>query len=316
MNNPELPKIVIICGPTGVGKTEFAIRLAQRFGGQIVGADSMQIYRRMDIGTAKPTTEEQASVCHHMVDIVDPDEPFDAAEYGQRAGAVIQGLIAQDRTPFVVGGTGLYIKALVFGLFQARTAEPEARRRLKAQLAQEGPAGLHARLTRLDPQAATRIHRNDAYRILRALEVFECTGRPISDHHGSHGFAQFRYQTLTIGLTLPREQLYARIDQRVEAMLAAGLLEEVRGLLTSGYDPGLKSMQALGYRHMADYLQGRLTWEETLRILKRDHRRYAKRQFTWFNAVAGIRWMLPDQVDDAVAMVATFLLRTPADNFK
>ena len=271
----------------------------------------MQIYRRMDIGTAKPTLAEQAAVRHHMVDIADPDESFDAAEYGQRAGEVIQSLTKQEITPFVVGGTGLYIKALVYGVFQARSADPQARRRLKAQLALEGPAQMHARLTRLDPQAADRIHPNDAYRILRALEVIECTGRPISHHHEAHGFSQARYQTLTLGLTMPREQLYARIDRRVEAMLAAGLLEEVRGLLSRGYDPGLKSMQALGYRHMADFLLGRLGWEEMLRTLQRDHRRYAKRQFTWFNAISGIRWMLPDQVGDAVDMVAAFL-REPA----
>ncbi len=314
VNDSSLPKIIIICGPTGVGKTGFAIRLAQRFGGQIVGADSMQIYRRMDIGTAKPTAEEKARVCHHMVDIVDPDEPFDAAAYGLRAGEVIQGLIAGDVIPFVVGGTGLYIKALVYGLFQGRAVDQEARHRLKAQLAREGPAGLHDRLTRLDPQAAGRIHPNDAYRILRALEVIESTGRSISEHHGTHGFAQARYQALTIGLTLPREQLYARIDQRVEAMLSAGLLEEVRGLLAIGFEEGLKSMQSLGYRHMVDFIRGRLAWEEALRTLKRDHRRYAKRQITWFNAVAGIRWLAPDQIADAAALIEAFLLRTPVAN--
>lgn len=307
MNNSSLPKIIIICGPTGVGKTGFAIRLAQRFGGQIVGADSMQIYRYMDIGTAKPTAEEQARVCHHMVDIVDPDEPFDAAQYGRQAHAVTQGLIARGVMPFLVGGTGLYIKALVYGLFQGKVADLEVRRRLKAQLAAEGIAALHARLAERDPPAAARIHPNDAYRMLRALEVIECTGRPLSDHHQTHGFAQARYQTLTIGLTMPRGQLYARIDQRVEAMLAAGLLEEVRGLLSRGYDQGLKSMQALGYRHMVDFLQGRIGWEQALRTLQRDHRRYAKRQFTWFNAIAGIRWMVPDQVDDAAALVAAFM---------
>jgi tRNA dimethylallyltransferase len=313
VNDSNLPKIVIICGPTGVGKTGFAIRLAQRFGGQIVGADSMQIHRRMDIGTAKPTAEESAAVRHHMVDIVEPDEPFDAAEYGLRASKIVQGLLTEAVVPFVVGGTGLYIKALVYGLFPARGADQAVRQRLCTQLAQEGSAGLHARLGRLDPQAAARIHPNDAYRILRALEVIESTGRSISDHHGNHGFVKTRYQPLTLGLTLPREQLYARIDRRVEAMLAAGLLEEVRGLLDGGYDPGLKSMQALGYRHMTDYLQGRLTWEEALRILKRDHRRYAKRQFTWFNADAGIRWLQPDQLADAIVQVGEFLQKRPSD---
>jgi tRNA dimethylallyltransferase len=307
MNMPDLPKIVIICGPTGVGKTGLAIRLAQRFGGQIVGADSMQVYRGMDIGTAKPTDEEKAAVRHHMVDIVDPDQPFDAAEYGRQAHGIIQGLMAEGVLPFVVGGTGLYIKALVYGLFEGRATDPEARQRTKVQLAQEGAASLHARLARRDPQAAARIHPNDAYRITRALEVIELTGRTLSEHHDAHGFAQARYQTLTIGLTLPREQLYTRIDQRVEAMIAAGLREEVRGLLDRGYDSGLKSMQSLGYRHMADFLQGRLAWDEALRTLKRDHRRYAKRQWTWFNAVADIHWLAPDQENKAAERIAAFL---------
>lgn len=308
MNNPDLPKIVIICGPTGVGKTGMAIRLAQRFGGQIVGADSMQIYRQMDIGTAKPAAEEKAAVRHHMVDIVDPDGAFDAAAYGQQAHHIVQELLADNIRPFVVGGTGLYLKALVYGLFTSRAADGEVRQRLKQQLAQEGAAAMHARLARNDPQAAARIHPNDTYRITRALEVMELTGRALSDHHDAHGFTQARYQTLTLGLTLPRELLYARIDQRVEDMIAAGLLEEVRGLLARGYDSDLKAMQALGYRHMANFIQGRLTWDEALRTLKRDHRRYAKRQWTWFNRIAGILWLAPDQEREAASRIEAFLL--------
>lgn len=307
MNNPELPKIVIICGPTGVGKTAFTIGLARRFDGQIVGADSMQIYRQMDIGTAKPTAEEKTAVCHHMVDILDPDQPFDAAAYGEQAHRVVQALVADGIRPFVAGGTGLYIKSLVYGLFKSRTPGGDVRRQLRRQLEQEGAAALHKRLSTQDAQAAARIHPNDAYRIIRALEVIATTGRSISAHHDVHGFEQARYQTLTVGLTLPREQLYARIDRRVDAMVATGLLEEVRGLLDRGYDPGLKSMQSLGYRHLVDFIQGRLTWEEALRTLKRDHRRYAKRQFTWFNAVPGIRWLAPDQNRQAMAMVERFL---------
>jgi tRNA dimethylallyltransferase len=308
VNNRDLPKIVIICGPTGVGKTDMAIRMAQRFGGQIVGADSMQIYRHMDIGTAKPTAEEKAAVRHHMVDIVDPDRAFDAAVYGQQAHHIVQELLADNTRPFVVGGTGLYLKALVYGLFTSRATDGEARQRFKQQLAREGAAALHARLARNDPQAAARIHPNDTYRIMRALEVMELTGRALSDHHHTHGFAQARYQTLTLGLTLPRERLYARIDQRVDGMVAAGLLKEVRGLMDRGYDPGLKSMQSLGYRHMTDFIQGRLTWDEALRTLKRDHRRYAKRQWTWFNGIAGIHWLAPDQEHEAASRIEAFLL--------
>lgn len=301
------PKIVVICGPTGVGKTSFAIRLAQRFAGQIVGADSMQIYRHMDIGTAKPTAWQKAAVPHHMVDIVDPDEPFDAAAYWREARVVVDQLIAGGIAPFVVGGTGLYIKALVFGMFASRAADRGIRQRLKRQLSREGAAAMHARLMACDAGAADRIHPNDGYRILRALEVIEGTGRPISDHHRGHGFRQARYQVLAIGLALPRELLYARIEQRVDAMIAGGLLDEVRGLLARGYDAQLKAMQSLGYRHMVDYLQGRSDWDETLRTLKRDHRRYAKRQLTWFRADAGVNWLAPDQAQAAADLVSGFL---------
>ena len=283
--------MLVVCGPTGVGKTAFGIDLARRIRGRIVGADSMQIYRGMDIGTAKPTAEEQAAVVHYMVDIVDPDQPFDAAAYARRADAVVRQLKAEGVVPVVVGGTGLYIRALVYGLFDAPPADSALRRRLQTQLDQEGAAALHARLAALDPAAAERIHPNDAYRIVRALEVVTETGRPISEHHSRHGFRRPRYDVLTIGLDMPREQLYARIDRRVDAMLAEGLLDEVRGLLARGYDPQLKSMQSLGYRHMVDYIQGRMDWEEAVRTLKRDHRRYAKRQITWFRSDPEVRWM-------------------------
>lgn len=306
MNTSDPPKIVIVCGPTGVGKTAFAIELAKRFGGEIVGADSMQIYRRMDIGTAKPTAEEKAAVPHHMVDIIAPDEPFDAAAYGRWADAIVTQLLADNKVAFVVGGTGLYIKALIYGLFNGRTVDDRVRQTLQARLADEGAPALHAALKNRDPMAAARIHPNDAYRILRAMEVVETTGRAISEFHDAHHFGKARYRALYLGLTLPREQLYARIDGRVDAMIEAGLLEEVRGLLSSGYGPELKSMQSLGYRHMIAYIQGELTWDEALRTLKRDHRRYAKRQLTWFKAVDGMHWLAPDEIDTAAERVGRF----------
>jgi len=305
VNTSDPPKIVIVCGPTGVGKTAFAIELAKRFGGEIVGADSMQIYRRMDIGTAKPTAEEKAAVPHHMVDIIAPDEPFDAAAYGRWADAIVTQLLADNKVAFVVGGTGLYIKALIYGLFKGRTVDDRVRQTLQAQLADEGAPALYAALKDRDPSAA-RIHPNDTYRILRALEVVETTGRAISEFHEAHHFGKARYRAFYIGLTLPREQLYTRIDGRVDAMIAAGLLEEVRGLLSSGYGPELKSMQSLGYRHMIAYIQGKLTWDEALRTLKRDHRRYAKRQLTWFKAVDGMHWLAPGEIDAAAEQVGRF----------
>jgi tRNA dimethylallyltransferase len=303
----DLPKIVVICGPTGVGKTSFAIAMARRFGGQIVGADSMQIYRYMTIGTAKPTAEEKAAVPHHMVDVIDPRQPFDAALYAEQAHYIIQGLIEHGIHVFVVGGTGLYIKALIYGLFQSSISNTVIRQKLRIQMGREGAAAMHTRLAAKDPKAAERIHPNDAYRILRAMEVIEATGRTISAHHRTHGFSKPRFQTLSIGLELPREQLYARIDRRVDAMVAAGLLEETHMLIDRGYDPALKAMQSLGYRHMVDFIRGKLTWEETLRTLKRDHRRYAKRQLTWFNAVEGTHWLSPDQVQEGIGLIERFL---------
>lgn len=302
----EKPKIVIICGPTGIGKTAVAVDLAQHFSGQIIGADSMQVYKYMDIGTAKPTAEEQNRVDHHMIDIVEPDETFDAARYAGLARAKIFALNRQNITPFVVGGTGLYIKALLYGLFNAAVSDPDVRRRLKEEAAVHGSEYLHARLCRLDPESARRLHTHDTYRILRALEVVETTGKPISRHHQEHGFLEQPFRSLKIGLNMDRAILYEGIDARVDAMISAGFVEEVRNLLARGYAGDLKSMQSIGYRHMIDYIEGRLSWEECMRTLKRDHRRYAKRQLTWFGADPEIIWKEPRQMNAIRIIIEKF----------
>ena len=299
----------MVAGPTGVGKTRFAIELALHLGAQIVGADSMQIFRHLNIGTAKPTVEELAAVRHHLVDCVDPESHFDAAEYGRLAGSVVRRLAAEGVVPLVVGGTGLYIKALIYGLFAVQPADTAVRERLCREGQELGTVGLHRRLAAADPCAAERIHVNDLLRIVRALEVIELTGRPVSDQQAEHGFRKPCFEALTIGLNLPREQLYQRIDQRVEAMLAAGLEEEVRRLLGAGFSPALKPMQALGYRHMTDYVQGRLDYAEMVRTLKRDHRRYAKRQLTWFRADPAVVWLAPDEMGRALKTANVFLNR-------
>lgn len=300
-------KIIVICGPTGVGKTRFAITLARQFGGEIVGADSMQIYRWMDIGTAKPTTQERAQSVHHMVDIVEPDQDYDAAIYAEQADKCISQLEEMGKVPLVVGGTGLYIKALVHGLTGGAPTDSGVRNQLLKELAASGAAFLHQRLGELDPESAKRIHPNDRHRILRALEVFQITGRSISSHHSDHGFSALRYNPIYIGLTTPREQLYDRINKRVEIMLAEGLVDEVRSLLDRGFGPELKSMQSLGYRHMVNFIQGRLAWDEAVRTLKRDHRRYAKRQMTWFGANPNVTWLAPDQLREAAELIADFI---------
>ena len=301
------PRILVVCGPTGIGKTRTAMDLARRFRGEIVGADSMQIYRYMDIGTAKPTAAEQSRVKHFMVDIVDPDTAYDAARYAREAGQAVQGLHQRGLIPVVAGGTGLYIKALLHGLFDSRPPDPGYRRQLEQAADAHGTAHLHALLSARDPAAAADIHVNDRFRIIRALETFQATGRPISALQQAHGFARSRFAAFKIGLTMPRQALYERIDRRVDQMVAAGLLEEVRGLLARGYHAGLKSMQSIGYRHMVDYLQHGVSWEETLRLLKRDTRRYAKRQFTRFRADPEIVWTAPHDLASLAPAVETFL---------
>jgi tRNA dimethylallyltransferase len=303
------PDIIVICGPTGIGKTATAIALAEAYQGEIVGADSMQIYREMEIGTAKPTPEEQARVPHHMVDIIPPDAPFDAARYEKMAREIVFDLHARGKLPIIAGGTGFYIKALTRGLFDTIPTNPEVRQRLQAEAGALSGGEFHRRLVACDPETARKLHPNDTYRIVRALEVFEVSGRPLSEHHKDHQFGDRPFRQLDIGLTIPREALYSRIDTRVDMMLEAGLLNEVRGLMEKGYGPELKSMQSIGYRHMADFLQGRLPWEEAVRTMKRDTRRYAKRQMTWFKTGPDIHWMAPDRIETMKQLVKDFLTK-------
>ena len=301
------PRIIVICGPTAAGKTAAGIEVARAVGGEIVSADSMQVYRYMDIGTAKPTAAEQAAVRHHLIDVVDPDEPFDAAAYMTRARQVLAELIRRGRPPVVVGGTGLYIKALLYGLFRSEAHDPDVRARLHAEADAAGAAALHARLEACDPDTAARLHPNDRARILRALEVFEVTGRPISELQRGHRFGEAPFRALKIGLSLERETLYRQIDRRVEAMLAAGLEAEVRGLLARGYGAQLKPMQSIGYSHMAACIAGRVDMGECIRTLQRDTRRFAKRQLTWFRADSGIVWMPPERVTESIRRAKAFL---------
>lgn len=304
---PERPSLIVISGPTCVGKTEVAMALAEPLGAEIISADAMQVYRHMDIGTAKASPEQRARVRHHLIDVVDPDEPFSAAHFETMAGARVQDLHQKGLPIFVVGGTGLYIKALTRGLFPSKGQDGDVRKGLRKEAETLGLEALYRRLQQVDPAAAEGIHPNDTYRIMRALEVHQITGQPISRHHGDHGFRDVRYRILAIGLTLDRNILYDRINKRVDLMLGSGLLEEVRWLLDHGYPSTLKPMHSIGYRHMGDYLEGRVTWDETLRLLKRDTRRYAKRQLTWFKADPDIHWLEPGQVDDMRKRIDSFL---------
>ena len=303
----QKPSLVIISGPTGVGKTDVAIALAAPLGAEIIGADAMQVYRYMNIGTAKPTEEQCARVRHHLIDVVRPDEPFNAVLFRAMADAAIRDLEQKGRPIFVVGGTGLYIKALTQGLFPAQQQNGAVRKSLENQAETLGLDALYQRLQGVDPVSAARIHPNDTYRIIRALEVHHVTGKPISYHQSVHGFRDFRYRTLKIGLTAKRNILYDRINMRVDLMLGSGLLEEVEWLLGHGYPSTLKSMRSIGYRHVSDHLEGRRSWDETVRLFKRDTRRYAKRQLTWFGADPEIHWLEPGQRDDMRKKIDSFL---------
>lgn len=297
--------MAVLTGPTGVGKTALAIRLAQELGAQIVNADSLQVYRELDIGTAKPTWEERALVPHHLLDVVFPDQDFDAADYYRLGRRVLADLQQRGIPPLVVGGTGLYIRVLLHGICEDGVPDATARQQLQEELQSQGLPALYDRLCRLDPATAARLHPHDTCRILRALEVIAASGRQLSEQQQAHRFADSPYRSLVIALNRPREELYARIEARVAAMLAQGLVAEVQDLRRR-YSTSLKPMQSLGYRHVSAFLDGRLTWDDMVAQLQRDTRRYAKRQLTWFRAEPHVHWLAPEQVDQALDLLRQF----------
>ena len=298
------PPLIAIVGPTAVGKSALAINLAREFRGEIVSADSRQVYRGMDIGTAKPSATDRQAVAHHLLDLVNPNESFTLAEYQRLAYAVIAQIHARGNVPFLVGGTGLYVRAVLEGLTIPRVLPDPAQRQ---ELERQDAATLYARLSQLDPRAAAKIDPRNKRRVIRALEVCQATGQPISELQTARAPD---YRILRIGLTMPREQLYARINARVDQMIAAGLIEEVRALLARGYAANLPAMSGLGYRHIAAYLNGTLTRDEAIRLLKRDTRRFVHHQYSWFRLDdPRIRWynLAESSEADLRAAVAEFL---------
>ena len=300
-------KIVVICGPTGIGKTKLSLFLAESFNGAIVSADSMQIYRYMDIGTAKPDAGEMRGIDHYMINIVDPDAPYDAAVFYREGRQAIADIYKQSQIPFVVGGTGFYIKALLHGLFEAKPVDSVIVERLRAEADAGGIQAIYDRLSDKDPEAAARIHVNDAYRVIRALAVFEMSGKPMSEYQQSHGFEDSPFEVLKICLFSDRQTLYDRINRRVDQMADQGLLEEVKTLRQMGFSETLRPMQAIGYRHMNDFISGRTDWDETIERMKRDTRRFAKRQLTWFRKDPEMIWKSPAAKDEIAKMVKRFL---------
>ncbi len=286
----DRPRVVILLGPTGVGKSKFAIECAEELGGEIISADSMQVYRYMDIGTAKPTLDDQRRIRHHLIDLVTPDQPFHAALYRTLGRRTIDQLFESKKPIWVVGGTGLYIKTLTQGLFSTPKIDPGVREHLRAEAKEKGADALFERLRRVDSQTAFHLHPNDLFRIIRALEVFDSTGVPISFYREQHRFGERPYATFKIGLEMNRDVLFRRIEERVDRMVEKGLLGEVVKLMEMGYGRELKPMQSLGYKQMVQFLSKEIGWDEAVGQMKRDTRHYAKRQWTWFKADPEVQW--------------------------
>jgi tRNA dimethylallyltransferase len=282
--------VLVICGPTASGKTAAALQLARRFPLEIISADSRQVYRQMDIGTAKATADEQAQLPHHLIDLIDPDQEFSVADFVDQARPLIEQIHRADKLPCVVGGTGLYIRALLGGLAPLPAADQSLRTALHRRETLQGPGTLHRELQQVDPASAASIHPNNLVKIVRALEVCRLSGRPMSELQAEHQFAEQPYRALQLAPQLEREELYRRIDGRAGRMLEAGLIAETEGLLAR-YSADLKALQTLGYREVLDFLSGQLNYAQMLEMIALHTRQYAKRQLTWFRKESEIIWV-------------------------
>ena len=286
--------VLVLVGPTAIGKTELSLQIAHHFNCEIISVDSMQIYKYMDIGTAKISRQERAEIVHHLIDIKKPDENYNAVQFSEDAICAIKDIHLRGKIPLLTGGTGLYLKALIKGIFPGVASDSKIRKQLMNRLKLDGPLVLHEELMLCDPVSANKIHPNHTHRLLRALEIWHITGEPWSTfvqsqkNNGPHIKLS---RILQIGLICDRTVLYDRINLRTDQMLENDLKKEVRGLLEMGYGRNLKSMGSIGYRHMTNYLMGDWSWEEMKRLLSRDTRRYAKRQLTWFSKMDDMLWI-------------------------
>ncbi|TKB60437.1 MAG: tRNA (adenosine(37)-N6)-dimethylallyltransferase MiaA [Nitrospira sp.] len=283
--------LVVLLGPTAVGKSRVALLVAKQFNTEILTADSRQVYRGMDIGTDKPTVEERRDVSHRLIDVVDPSETFNAGWYRRVTMVEIERLYGARQLPFVVGGTGLYLRTLVRGLCPAPQADFQVRAALKKLRDEQGRDGLYAELMRVDPETAARLHPNDEPKVMRAIEVYRLSGRPLSTVQAEHGFHETPFSALLIGLERKKETLYRRIEERIDWQLTHGMVEETRALLDRGYGRELASMKGLGYRQIGAYLANECDYAEMVGRFKRDTRRFAKRQMTWFRSEVGVAWL-------------------------
>ena len=289
----EKPKLIVVLGPTASGKTEIALEIASRTGACIISADSIQVYRHFDIGSAKPTEEQRSRIPHFLIDIVNPDEDFNAGTYMRLALHHIKRLVADGRKIVVVGGTFLYVKALLYGLLEGVEIDREFRENLERERDADGVSSLYKRLESIDPVSAGRINPNDYVRIERALEVHHVTGEKMSDHQRRHGFSEQRFNAFKIGFLWDREQLRHAIDARVDAMIDRGWVEEVEAIRAMGYGPDLKPMKSIGYKRINEFLDGQLGFETAVESIKTDTKRFSKRQSTWLRADEDIRWFDP-----------------------
>ncbi len=303
--------LICIVGPTAVGKTEIAIQLAQHLDAEIVSLDSRQIYRGMDIGTAKPTPEQQRAVPHHLIDCVDVDQTFSVAEYQRLADTAIAEIRGREKRAMAVGGAGLYFRGIIDGLFDGPGADAEIRAKLQREVDEHGNVALHERLRRCDPETANRVHPNNLVRVIRALEIYELTGKPISSLQQQWKMNEPRYPFRAFGLNMPRETLYQRIEERVDRMVEAGLIEEVKGLLDQGCPRNCVAMQSFGYKELIDYLDRNRTLDEAIALLKQNTRRFAKRQLTWFRNDPRIEWLDTSQFSSIDGIVDNLIAKNP-----
>lgn len=310
----EKKPLIIITGPTAAGKTSLSVRLAKALGGEIISADSMQVYRHMDIGSAKVTKEEMEGVPHYLIDVLEPTEPFNVAMFQQMAKEAVQTIYSHGRIPILAGGTGFYIQALLYDInFQETGEDPSIRLSLEALAEEKGGEYLHQLLAQADPQAAEEIHPNNVKRVIRALEYFQQTGQRISEHNQQERQKKSPYAFRYYVINMERSRLYQRIDQRVDLMMQQGLVQEVEKLREMGCRRGMVSMQGLGYKEILDYLNGEISLEEAVYQLKRDTRHFAKRQLTWFKRERQVRWLNREDFSFQQEKMLDYILKDSAE---
>jgi tRNA dimethylallyltransferase len=308
MNN----RIIVLVGPTAVGKTYTSVELAKKFNTEIISADSMQIYKYMDIGTAKVTEDEKQGIPHHMIDIIYPDENYSVSEFKNDAEILIDKLLLENKTPVIVGGSGLYVNSLIYDLdFGKVKSDLKIRDYYTSMYNQHGEDYLYNKLIEVDPESADKIHKNNVKRVIRALEVHDITGKKFSQMNADIRKKSDKYEPILIGLGMDRKILYERINERADDMITDGLIDEVKGLLNKGYNKDLVSMQGIGYKEIVDYLEGHIELEESISILKRNTRRFAKRQFTWFLNDENVKWFnisSVNEIDKSVQNIYKYIL--------